>query len=109
MLNWESLIALRSRPAKTICKTEDSRKNNALMRSKMWHLRHPTYNADYYAEHREEKLAQNAKWKKEHKDKNREHSRKYREKHKNDPEWKEKRRIWNKVYRAKKKEKKESA
>ena len=102
MQNWESLIAERSRPCAKMCKTDNARKNNAYRRRAEWGKRHPNYNAEYYAAHREKKLAENAKWKREHKEKNREYMRNYKLRHKNDPEWLERRRKWNREYRARK-------
>lgn len=106
--DWESLIAERSRPCATICKTDNARINNAYRKRREWGKRHPNYNAEYYAAHREQKLAENAKWKKEHKEKNREYQRNYKIRHKDDPKWHKKRKLWNREYRARKRAEKKA-
>ena len=102
MMNWESLIAERSRPASTICKIEDAVKRNKHRRIKKWYEQHPNYNAEYYAAHREKKLAENAEWKRNNPEKNRLYIQRYRERHKHDEAWLAKKREWNRQYRARK-------
>lgn len=105
MKNWESLIGERMRPAATVHRIEDpvqrNREENGKRRSKRWRDKHPDYDAEYYASHKEKMRANADKWKKELPEAMREYARRYRARHKDDPTYKAMKKIYNDTYRGK--------